>query len=294
MGVFDRFERGLERAVNGAFAKVFRSEVQPVEIAGALRKEMDTNAAIMGADRTIAPNAFTVSLNPVDHDRLGEWQGALRDELIQAVRAHAEQQRYVFVGQVTVSVDRAEDLTTGLFRVHSQTSRGDAEQSSAGGSRPWGGSGGSPSGHGGYRPSTPEPARPVSPARVPAGGPAPEVPSLVNADPSNPPASAWASPKPSRPSPPAVTLEIDGATHTLGTAVTVIGRGSDADLVIDDAGCSRRHAELHVLDSVVRVVDLGSTNGTYLNGKKVHSAIVTDGSIVTVGRTKILVRVTSG
>jgi hypothetical protein len=71
--VLDRFEKGIERAVNGAFAKAFRSEVQPVEIASALRRECDEKAAIVARDRTIAPNAFVVELGPADHQRLGQW-----------------------------------------------------------------------------------------------------------------------------------------------------------------------------------------------------------------------------
>ena len=79
MGVLDRFEKGIERVVNGAFAKAFRSEVQPVEIASALRKECDDNAAIVGRDRTVVPNTFVVELGPADHARLHQWSDALSD-----------------------------------------------------------------------------------------------------------------------------------------------------------------------------------------------------------------------
>ena len=51
MGVLDRFEKGIERAVNGAFAKAFRAEVQPVEIASALRRAVDEKAAVIGRGR---------------------------------------------------------------------------------------------------------------------------------------------------------------------------------------------------------------------------------------------------
>nr|WP_284288914.1 DUF3662 domain-containing protein [Angustibacter aerolatus] len=60
MGVLDRFEKGIERAVNGTFAKVFRSEVQPVEIASALRKAADEKAAVIGRGRTLVPNTYVV------------------------------------------------------------------------------------------------------------------------------------------------------------------------------------------------------------------------------------------
>ncbi|WP_143447389.1 DUF3662 domain-containing protein, partial [Kineosporia sp. R_H_3] len=128
MGVLDRFEKGIERAVNGAFAKAFRSEVQPVEIASALRRECDEKASVVGRDRTIAPNTFVVELGRADHDRLGEWETALGDELSAAVHEHARQQRYAFVGPVQVQFAEADDLDTGVFRVRSQTARPDHQQ----------------------------------------------------------------------------------------------------------------------------------------------------------------------
>ena len=73
MGVLQRFEQRLDTLVNGAFAKAFRSEVQPVEIAGALQRELDDKAVPLGTDRTVGPNTFTVELSPRDHDRLGPY-----------------------------------------------------------------------------------------------------------------------------------------------------------------------------------------------------------------------------
>ena len=93
MGIIGRFEKGLDRAVNGVFAKAFRSEVQPVEIASALRRECDEKASVVTRDRTIAPNIFVVELGKADHERLGEWEQALGSELGAAVHEHARQQR---------------------------------------------------------------------------------------------------------------------------------------------------------------------------------------------------------
>lgn len=124
MGVLDRFERGVERAVNGAFAKAFRSEVQPVEIASALRREVDDRAAVVARNRTLVPNSFVVELGAGDSARLGEWEDALADELVAVVVEHAEAQRYAFVGPVAVSFTESEDLDTGVFRVRSATVKG--------------------------------------------------------------------------------------------------------------------------------------------------------------------------
>jgi hypothetical protein len=231
--MLDRFEKGIERAVNGAFAKAFRSEVQPVEVASALRREIDDRAAVVGRDRTIVPNAFVVELGPADHERLGEWQEALAEELQAVVTDHAAQQRYAFVGPVKVAFEEAEDLDTGVFRVRSATATG--------------------------RPRTPQGGPPPAPAGQPR-------------------------------TPPQVQLEIDGRVIRMTGTVAVIGRGAEADVVVDDPGVSRRHAEIHTGGGRVRVVDLGSTNGTFVDGERVGTGDLADGSRITVGRTRIVVR----
>ena len=58
MGMLQRFENRLEQAVSGAFAKAFRSAVQPVELAAALQREVDNSAQILSRDRRLVPNTF--------------------------------------------------------------------------------------------------------------------------------------------------------------------------------------------------------------------------------------------
>jgi pSer/pThr/pTyr-binding forkhead associated (FHA) protein len=90
-----------------------------------------------------------------------------------------------------------------------------------------------------------------------------------------------------------VSLEVEGRTHRVTTPITVLGRGAEADVVVDDAGVSRRHAELHTDGARVWVVDLGSTNGTFVDGARVGSqgasGDLADGSRITIGRTKLVV-----
>ena len=95
MGVFDRLERGLERAVKQPFARIFTAEVQPVEIASAMRGAMDDRAAVLGPGRTMVPNVFTIELAESDHERLSSYERALTDELVAAAEDHADAQRYV-------------------------------------------------------------------------------------------------------------------------------------------------------------------------------------------------------
>ncbi|WP_042460686.1 DUF3662 domain-containing protein, partial [Streptacidiphilus jiangxiensis] len=120
MGALKKFEQRLEGFVNGAFAKVFKSEVQPVEIAGALQRECDNNASIWNRDRTVVPNDFIVELSPHDHERLSPYSGQLGNELAGMVREYAQAQRYSFMGPLAVQLERADDLDTGLYRVRSR------------------------------------------------------------------------------------------------------------------------------------------------------------------------------
>ncbi|MET8564684.1 DUF3662 domain-containing protein, partial [Streptomyces flaveolus] len=119
MGVLKKFEQRLEGLVNGTFAKVFKSEVQPVEIAGALQRECDNNATIWNRDRTVVPNDFIVELSAPDYERLSPYSGQLGDELAGMVRDYAKQQRYTFMGPIKVNLEKADDLDTGMYRVRS-------------------------------------------------------------------------------------------------------------------------------------------------------------------------------
>src|SRR5690242_14474718 len=121
MGVLKKFEQRLEGLVNGTFAKVFKSEVQPVEIAGALQRECDNNATIWNRDRTVVPNDFIVELSGSDYERLSPYAVQLGDELAGMVKDYAKQQRYTFMGAIKVHLERADDLDTGLYRVRSRT-----------------------------------------------------------------------------------------------------------------------------------------------------------------------------
>lgn len=187
MGVLKRFEQRLEGLVNGTFAKVFKSEVQPVEIAGALQRECDNNATIWNRERTVVPNDFIVELSAGDYDRLSPYSGQLGDELAGLVRDYAKQQRYSFMGPIKVHLEKADDLDTGLYRVRSRTLASSTSQPQA----PQGGQQGgqaAPGGYG-YPRSRPRPC----PAPRPRADPAPGDP--LRADPrGRPPRQARAAP----------------------------------------------------------------------------------------------------
>jgi MinD-like ATPase involved in chromosome partitioning or flagellar assembly len=120
VGTLNKLEQRFEALVNGAFAKVFKSAVQPLEFVGALRRECDINARIWDRERTVTPNHFVVELNPTDHELHGPCLVMLGEELVEKVREYAEAQRYSFVGPLKVQLQRADDLDAGLYRVRSR------------------------------------------------------------------------------------------------------------------------------------------------------------------------------
>ena len=83
-------------------------------------------------------------------------------------------------------------------------------------------------------------------------------------------------------------IDIDGDKWLLTEPVTVIGRGSEADIVVNDSGVSRRHLELRITPTGVIATDLGSTNGSFVEGHRIDAATLLDGNQIVIGRTKIL------
>lgn len=217
MGLLDSFERGLERVVNGAFAKTFKSGLQPVEVAAALRRELDTKAAIVSRDRILVPNEFTVSVSPADHERLLAIGEQLTTELTELLQRHAIAQRYTFAGGIGITFVQTDSLSPGMVEVRSANVQG---------------------------------------------------------------AVVWTP-----------ILEVNGARHSIRSARTVIGRGSEADITVDDNGISRRHVEILWDGKRAQVNDLGSTNGSRLDGKVLGQALLEPDSVIEIGRTRIVFRV---
>ncbi|MCS0635238.1 DUF3662 and FHA domain-containing protein [Streptomyces sp. LP05-1] len=276
MGVLKRFEQRLEGLVNGTFAKVFKSEVQPVEIAGALQRECDNNATIWNRDRTVVPNDFIVELSTGDFERLSPYSGQLGDELSGLVRDYAKQQRYTFMGPIKVHLEKADDLDTGLYRVRSRTLASSSSQSAESAPDP-GQASGRPGGHG-YAPA----GAPPMPAAPPPG--------------MNRPPAAGRPPGAPGPGPGAQTrrwIEINGTRHQISRPTLVLGRSTDADVRIDDPGVSRRHCEIRT-GTPPTIQDLGSTNGIVVDGQHTTRATLRDGSRIVVGSTTIVYRQAEG
>lgn len=285
MGLFDKVEKGLERTVNRAFAKAFRSEVQPIEIAGAIRNAMDDRASVLGPGRTMVPNRYTIELSTTDFGRLDEFADSITEDLVAAAAEHAETQRYLPGGPIEVILLEGSDLDTGVFRVRPETSRRAPSAGMPPAARPVAPPAPPPAPAAADpgidllpdrapAPPPPQPAAPPLGAPVPGapppGGPvaaapvagapvAPPVmapPVVAPVAPPPPPAMPAPTPQMVAPPPPAKLprinpaerpwLDIDGERYPLLGSLTVIGRDATADIILDDPGISRRHSEVRV------------------------------------------------
>jgi hypothetical protein len=121
MGFLDNFEKGLERVVNGAFTKTFKSELQPVEISGHIRAEMDSKASILSRDRILAPNTFTVSLSVPDFKRMAALGDSLIEELTELATKHAKKQGFQFGAALAIKLVEDSTLNLGQVSVRSNT-----------------------------------------------------------------------------------------------------------------------------------------------------------------------------
>lgn len=217
MGILDKFERGLERTFNGAFAKTFKSGLQPVEIVSALKREMDTKASIVSRERILVPNRFHVVVSQTDYDRLASMGESLNSSLLQEVENHAAAHRYQFPGGLSIKLMQDDSLSVGQLSIDSRLVEG-----------------------------------------------------RVNWTP---------------------ILEVNGMRFPLHQGSNVIGRGSEAQITIDDGGASRRHAEVVWDGHRAGLRDLGSTNGTKLNGRRVAQSALDPDSLIEIGRTQLIFRI---
>ncbi|WP_427015913.1 FhaA domain-containing protein [Pseudarthrobacter sp. P1] len=265
MGLLDNVEKGIEKAVRGAFSRGSKT-LQPVEMASHLRRELDDKAMILDAERTLAPNVFAIKLSSVDFDRARSWGTTLAEELCDVVINHSHGQGYILQGPVRVSFDLHPELKAGIFEVVATTER----------------EAGAPA-----QPSYPSAPPPPPAPRAPAARPAGPAGSNAARRPAPTPPAAVVPQGPGQP-----VLDIAGQRYALNADSIVLGRSSEADILIDDTGVSRRHLEIRTVNGISTAVDLGSTNGSFLDGSRINgSARLADGSTLSIGRTKITFRV---
>jgi hypothetical protein len=253
MAILRSIEYKIEALLEGMFGRAFRTHVQPVELARKLAKEMDDGRTI-SVSRVYVPNEYTVYLSPDDRSQFQTYEASLVDELQEHLADHARRERYALLTPPRVLMETDADLAVGEFGIATrmvQPERGRARERAAGAA--------AKAGETMVYKQSPVPTEAVSAEEL---GMEPE---------------------------PAV-LEVDGERHAIDKHRVVIGRSRDCDIQVADPNVSRRHAEVRREGSAFWLVDLGSTNGIDVNGRRQARAKLSDGDRVTLGTTEVVFR----
>lgn len=252
MSVLRSIEQKIEGLFEGMFGRAFRTHVQPVELARKLAKEMDEHRTI-SVSRVYVPNEYSVYLSEEDREQFTSYEGSLIGELQDYLVEHARRESYAMLTPPKVLMHTDADLSIGEFgiatrMVQPEGRRAPAEAPSAQVE---------PGATMIYKPKAPQPTEAASP--VDLGVEREEV-----------------------------SLTMNGRTRVLDQRRVVLGRSKECDVQVPDANVSRRHAELRHEGSSWWVVDLDSTNGTEVNGKRVPRAKLADGDRITLGETELV------
>ena len=272
MSVLRSIEHRIESLVEGIFGRMSRAHVQPVEIARKLAKEMDDHRSV-SVSRVYVPNEYVVYLSPTDREQFADYEDSLRTELGDYLSEHARREGYALLATPTVTMDEDEDLRPGEFGIAARMVQ----------------------------------ARKAAQATPPAGAPSAgnSVPADAVAPPAPAPAAEVGGTKLLRPSEteavsPAeaeklglareerVSLLVNGKRHDVTKGSLVLGRSRECDVTLSDPNVSRRHAEVRRDDGAYWVVDLNSTNGVEVNGKRVQRARLEQGDRIVLGQTEVV------
>lgn len=253
MGVLQDFERRLEGAVEGFFARAFRSGLQPIELAKALQRYAE-DAQHVTADGVVVPNVYRVRVSPKDRARFESLGESLPRELAEVVVRTAADRGWTLRGPVKVRVDVDEGVRYGMYELSGRVEVV------------------------GQTPARAEPA--------PRPAPAPAATSASDGD---APGSGLdhtqvvsAVPRST------LALKVTSGSGqgasvpVVGTRLTM-GRLSSCDLVVQDSTVSREHAALVRRGDRWWVIDLGSTNGTRVNGVQAAEQPVSPGDQIELG-----------
>jgi hypothetical protein len=249
--VLRAIEQKIEALFEGIFGRAFRTNVQPVELARKLAKEMDDHRTI-SVSRVYVPNEYTIYLSPSDRIQFEGYEENLRMELQEYLAEHARREQYALLTTPSVSFETDTDLDLGEFGIATRMAQPDKRAPRDFEPEPQLEPGATMV----YKPKTPVPTEAVSAEEL---GMEPEI----------------------------VRLTWNGTTRDVDQQKIVIGRSRDCDIQLADANVSRRHAELRQEGASYWIVDLGSTNGTEVNGKRIKRAKLQSGDKITLGSTEI-------
>ena len=250
MPVLRSIESKLESLFEGVFGRAFRANVQPVELARKLAKEMDEHRNV-SVSRVYVPNRYTIYLSQSDREQFFGYEDQLRTELAEYLSDHARRESYVLLTAPTVSFETDDDLDVGVFGIATEMVQTKGDKESPPADMPEVAAGATMV----YKP-TAQPTEAASPVDL---GIQREVAVLT-----------WS-----------------GQRHEISKRKVVIGRSKDADIRVDDPNVSRRHAEVQQEGATWWLVDLGSTNGVEVQGRRVKRLKLEDGSTFTIGSTEL-------
>jgi hypothetical protein len=257
LGILKNIEKRMESLVEGVFGRAFRRQIHPVEIAKALTKQMD-EGRMVSISRTYAPNDFTVHLSEEDVESIRAYQDALKDELIQYASTHAENKDYHLMTPPKVRFDTEDSLRFGEFGITAKLTGGDgprekgAPQDTSGQTRIF-----RTEETSGAAKDQGQGTSAISPEEAQKHGLAREIVEVVTKD---------------------------GSFALEGRGPWTVGRSQENDIVIPDPNVSRKHARLSRSDNGYVVEDLGSTNGTLLDGAPIDRERIESGDELTFGQ----------
>jgi hypothetical protein len=249
--VLRTIEQKIEALFEGIFGRAFRTNVQPVELARKLAKEMDDHRTV-SVSRVYVPNEYTIYLSPEDREQFELYESNLKGELQEYLGEHARREEYALLSSPRVLLETDADLDVGEFGIATRMVQPDKRHRDAGEPEEQLEPGATMV----YKPTVPVPTQAVSPSEL-----------GLERD--------------------LVTLSFDGTRHEVTQRRVVLGRSRDCDIQVTDANVSRRHAELRQEGASYWIVDLGSTNGMEVNGKRVKRAKLRAGDTITLGSTEI-------
>lgn len=261
---FQRFEELVERLMEGSFARLFRSPIQPAEIAKRLEREMEAHPTI-SVGRTYVPNSYEVSLHPDDFAEFEPFRHSLEHNMAEFISDLAAERGYSLVARPRVTLKP--ETSTPRRGIEIEARLSDEPASTVAGTTRMG-----------NRPASPGSPAPSATAEQPI--------TRTHAMPRVP------TPRPTagRPAeaPPAATLrpmagDLAGREFPVSKTLLSIGRGLDNDLVIDDPRVSRHHAQITFRHSHYLLRDLRSTNGTFVNDQPVEAVVLASGDVVSIG-----------
>lgn len=265
MGILRDFEQRLEGAVEGFFAKLFRSGLQPVELAKALQRYAG-NYQQVGVAGVIVPNLYRIDLAPDDHERFSGFETSLKRELAEALRETARDRGWQLEGPVRIELRSSDDISVGTYELRGKIK---AEEPSVAPPAPPQ-AGRRPAAAGGYPPGD-QPANGRAWRGEDFSGEAVERTTVMGA------------------ARPALHLlnGSDPGRQVLLDGQTLIGRLPECDLQLDDPSVSRRHARLTERAAGWSIEDLDSTNGVRVNGTTVRQTSLSEGDTIELGTIRL-------